>query len=187
MTPVWLLWPPILLAAVLVFVASSVLHMVLAYHRSDYRMLAREDEVMAALRPFGIPPGDYMMPCPGGRENMRSPAFLAKLSSGPVALFTVMRNGPPSMVASLVQWFVFCVIVGVIAAYIAGRALPPGAAYLDVFRFAGATSFTGYALALWQDSIWYSRSWTTTLKSTGDGLVYSLLTAGVFGWLWPAA
>jgi hypothetical protein len=54
-----------------------------------------------------------------------------------------------------------------------------------VFQFAGATAFFGFALALWQQTIWYSRSVVTTLKSTIDGLIYALVTAGVFAWLWP--
>jgi hypothetical protein len=85
----------------------------------------------------------------------------------------------------LVLWFLYCAIVGVFAAYVAGRALPAGAEYLRVFRFAGVTAFVGYTLALWQMSIWYRRAWSTTIKATVDGLIYALLTAGTFGWLWP--
>ena len=40
-------------------------------------------------------------------------------------------------------------------------------------------------LALWQDSIWYKKKWSTTVKNTIDGLIYGLLTGGTFGWLWP--
>ena len=43
----------------------------------------------------------------------------------------------------------------------------------------------GYALAQGQESIWHSRSWGTTLRNTLDGLIYGLLTAGTFGWMWP--
>ena len=62
MVPVLTLWAPILASAVLVFLASAVLHMVLPYHRSDFRKVPSEDEVMDALRRFAIPPGNYMMP-----------------------------------------------------------------------------------------------------------------------------
>jgi hypothetical protein len=54
-----------------------------------------------------------------------------------------------------------------------------------VFRFAGCTAFVGYAVALWQDSIWYKRNWGTTFRNTVDGLLYGCLTAGTLGWLWP--
>ena len=98
---------------------------------------------------------------------------------------TVLPAGPMSMGRNLGLWFAYCLVVSVFAAYIASRALPPEAPYLEVFRFAGATAFIGYALALWQMSIWYRRSWLTTIKATVDGFIYALLTAGVFGWLWP--
>ena len=86
---------------------------------------------------------------------------------------------------SLLLWFVYVVVVTIFAAYIAGRALGPGTHYLLVFRFVGASAFMGYSLALPQQSIWYRRNWGTTLLSMFDGLVYALLTAGTFGWLWP--
>jgi hypothetical protein len=179
------LWLPILLSAFIVFLASYLIHMVLPIHRSDYRRFPSEDAVLDALRKFKLPPGDYLAPCAAGPKDFKSPAFLEKLTKGPVLFATVMPGGPPRMGAQLSQWFVYCLVVGVFAAYIAGRALRPGAPYLEVFRFAGATAFVGYALALWQNTIWYKRNWVTTLKSTVDGLVYALLTAGTFGWLWP--
>ncbi len=179
------LWLPILLSAVIVFVASAIMHMVLPFHRSDFRRVPAENEVMDALRRFEIPPGDYMMPRPGSPADMKSPEFLDKMNRGPVAVMTVIPGGPPTMGRNLAQWFVFCVVVSVIAAYVAGRAVTPGASYLEVFRFAGCTAFVAYSVALWQDSIWYRRAWVTTIKSNVDGLVYGLLTAGVFGWLWP--
>jgi len=185
MTGLDMLWLPILVSAVFVFVASSVIHMALPWHKGDCRGLPNEDEVMDALRPFSLTPGDYMIPRPGSMKDCKSPEFVEKMNKGPVMLVTVLPNGGPSMGQSLVLWFIYCAVVGFIAAYVTGRALPVGAHYLRVFRFAGTTAFVGYALALWQMSIWYRRSWTTTIKSTIDGLVYGLLTAGVFGWLWP--
>jgi hypothetical protein len=179
------LWLPILISAVFVFVASSVIHMASPWHKNDYPKLGKEDQVLDALRPLSIPPGDYMMPRPSGREEMRSPAFADKLKRGPVVVMTVWESGGMSMTSNLVQWFLYCIAISLFAAYIAGRALPMGVPYLRVFRFAGATAFIGYAAALWQMSIWYRRAWMTTIKSTVDGLIYALLTAGTFGWLWP--
>lgn len=179
------LWLPILVSAVFVFIASSILHMALPYHRKDFRKLPGEDEVMAALRKFDLPPGDYMVPCAGGSEARKDPKFKEKLNQGPVLLATIMKPGQFGLTASLVQWFLYCIVVAFFSAYITRHAVNPGAPYLHVFRFAGATAFMGYALALSQDSIWHKRSWGTTLRSTLDGLIYGLLTAGAFGWLWP--
>jgi hypothetical protein len=80
---------------------------------------------------------------------------------------------------------VYTVLVGLFAGYVAGLALGPGADYRPVFRVTSTVAFAGYALALWQDVIWYGRSSTTVSKATFDGLVYALVTGGVFGWLWP--
>ena len=178
------LWLPILLSAVAVFIASSVIHMFLGYHSADYRKVPAEDEFMAAVRKLDIPPGDYMVPCPTSHKAFKDPAFQEKFKAGPRAMMTVI-GGDVGMGKQLVEWFVYCVVIGITAAYISGRALGPGAHYLKVFRFAGATAFYGYSLALWQASIWYKKSWGTTLRSTIDGLIYALLTAGFFGWLWP--
>jgi hypothetical protein len=185
MVPLMSLWMPILLSAVMVFVASSVIHMILTYHRSDYGKLSAEDAVMEALRKYRIPPGDYMVPCATGPKSMKDPGFLEKIKKGPVIIMTVMKSGSFGMGGQLAQWFLYCVVVSVFSGYVAGRALPTGTDYISVFRFTGTVAFVGYALALWQNTIWYKKAWTTTLKSTVDGLVYGLLTGGVFGWLWP--
>lgn len=185
MVSIMSLWMPILLSAILVFVASSVIHMVLRYHRNDFAKVPSEDGVMDALRPFAIPPGEYVMPHAVDPKERQTEAFIDKANRGPVTFLTVFPNGIPSMTNSLIQWFVYCVVVSLFAAYIASRSVDPGAEYLDVFRFAGTTAFIGYGLALVQNSIWYKRAWSVTGKNLFDALVYGLLTGGAFGWLWP--
>ena len=169
---------PILVSAVVVFFLSWLIHMVFKYHTSDFPKLPNEDGVMEALRKFEIPPGDYMMPCGSGPQSMKDPAWLEKFKKGPVIVMTVMPAGQMAMGKSLVQWFIYCLIVSVFAGYIAGHALPAGTDYLQVFRFAGCTAFVAYALAQCQDSIWYKRKWSTTFKNIFDGLIYGLFTGG---------
>lgn len=185
MTSVVALWLPILLSAVAVFVASSVIHMMSPWHKNDYRKIPNEDELRSSVGTLAIPPGDYMVPRPESREDMRSPEFLEKMRTGPRLIMTVLPGGDFSMTRNLVQWFLYLVLVGMFAALIAGSALPPGADDLAVFHFVALTAFAGYTLALWQMSIWYSRSWATTIKATFDGLIYALITAAIFCWLWP--
>ena len=179
------LWLPILLSAVVVFVASTIIHMGPFWHRNDFTRMPREGEVLDALRPLAIPPGDYFIPRASGTQEMRSREFKDKLNQGPVAVLTVMPNGPLPMQRSLVQWFVFLIVVSIFCAYIAGRTLPAGTPYLRVHQVVGATAFLAYALALCELSIWYRRSWSLTLKGALDGLIYAALTGGTFGWLWP--
>ena len=179
------LWLPILLSAVFVFIISSILHMVLNYHAADYKKVPNEEQVMDAIRPFDIPPGDYSMPRAESVKEMNSEGYKSKLAKGPVAMFTVLPNGQPNMTKNLISWFIYSALVSLFAAYIASRTVGDTGDYMDVFRFAGTTAFIGYSLALMQNSIWSGKSWAATARSMFDGLIYALVTAGTFGWLWP--
>jgi Flp pilus assembly protein TadB len=185
MVPVMSLWLPILLSAVFVFLASSVMHMLFNYHFKDFKKVPDEDKLMEALRGFNTPVGEYFVPYAGSRQVLNSPEYREKMKKGPSFVMSMWESGQAGMAKSLILWFVYSVVVGVFAAYVAGRALGPGAEYLSVFRFAGVTAFCCYTVAHWQDTIWYKRSWGRTLTGAIDGLVYGLLTAGTFGWLWP--
>ncbi|MGQ0703876.1 MAG: hypothetical protein ACT4PM_12155 [Gemmatimonadales bacterium] len=192
MAEITALWLPILVSAVVVFFASWIIHTLLPWHRKDFPKVPNEDRVMDAIRPLGIPPGEYMIPRVENPKDMKSPEFQEKLAKGPVLMMNVLPPGPFSMGKSLFQWFVYCIVISIFAAYIAGRAfgladgmVPPDDVYGEAFRFAGASAFAGYALALPQASIWYKRSWGLTFRSVIDGLIYGLLTGGVFGALWP--
>ncbi|MCI0434467.1 MAG: hypothetical protein L0271_12630 [Gemmatimonadetes bacterium] len=185
MVPIPSLWLGILVGAVLVFVVSSIIHMVLPYHRSDFRGVPDEDAVMDALRKFNIAPGEYIVPHAGNPAVRKSPEFQAKAEKGPVLFLNVFPSGMPKMGTSLMLWFVYCLIVGVFAAYVAGRTMAPEAEYLAVFRIAGTVAFAGYGLALMQSSIWYKRAWGTTGKSMFDAFIYALLTAGALAAFWP--
>jgi hypothetical protein len=178
------LWLPILLSAVIVFVVSSVMHMLLPYHRSDYKQLPEEDKLRAALRSAGLQPGLYMFPFCTHKE-MKSPAAQEKYKQGPVGMITVFPSGPPAMPKFLGLWFVYTLIIGVFVAYLTGRTVAFGAHYLVVFRVAGTAAFMSYGLGNLSNGIWKGQPWSVVFKEAFDGLVYGLLTAGTFGWLWP--
>ncbi len=175
---------PILLSAVIVFVASSVIHMVLKYHTSDYRQLPEEDKVLATLRPAGLTPGLYHFPYCSHKE-MNSPAIQEKFKQGPVGFLTVYPSGPVAMPKFLGMWFAYCLLVGFFVAYLTGRTVMPGAQYLAVFRVAGTAAFLAFGLGPLVNGIWKGQPWSMVFKEAFDGLVYSLLTAGTFGWRWP--
>lgn len=185
MVPLHALWLPILLSAVIVFVASAILHMVLPIHKSDYRKLPDEDRVLDTLRAVGVTPGrEYRFPfC--SMKDMKQPANQEKFKRGPVGSLTVMPSGAPGMGKYLGQWFVYCVIVSIFTAYLTGRTRVPGTEYLEVFRVAGTSAFLAYSVGLAQNTIWRGETWGVTFKHILDGLIYGLLTAGTFGWLWP--
>jgi hypothetical protein len=186
MVPLTALWLPILVSAVIVFVASSIMHMLLPYHRSDYHQLPDEDKVMGALRGVGLKRGLYIFPFCTHKE-MKSPAAIEKYKQGPVGFLTILPSGPPAMPKFLIQWFVYCLVIGFFVAYLTGHTVAAGAPYLAVFRVAGTAAFLAYGLGHLSNGIWKGQMWGTTIKEVIDGLVYGLLTAGTFGWLWPAA
>jgi hypothetical protein len=176
---------PILLSAVLVFVASSVVHMVVPWHRNDLKRLPGEDAVREAIRKAGIGPGQYWFPFPENPKDMGSPEMRKKFAEGPVGTIFVMPNGPPMIPKHLVEWFVFCLVVGVFVAYLTGRAFGAGTEYLSVFRYSGTIAFLAYAATHAADPIWKGGSWAVAFKHAVDGLLYGVLTAGIFSWLWP--
>ena len=184
MVPLSALWLPIVLAAVIVFVASAIMHMLLKYHQSDCHQLPDEDKVMAGLRAAGLKAGFYMFPYCMPKE-MKSPAMQDRFKQGPVGTMTVIASGPPAMPKNLVQWFGYCVIISFFTAYLTGHTVATGANYLVVFRVAGTAAFMAYGLGLLSNGIWKGQPWSMTIKEVIDGLVYGLLTAGTFGWLWP--
>ena len=178
------LWLPILLSAVIVFVASSILHMVLPYHRSDYSKLPDEDNVRAALRATGIKRGLYVFPF-GTHKDMKSPAMVEKYSQGPVGMLTVFHTGQPNMGKYMLQWFIYCLIVSFFVAYLTGHTVAAATDYLQVFRVAGTAGFMAYGLGTLSNGIWKGQPWSMVIKEVIDGLIYGMLTAGTFGWLWP--
>lgn len=184
MVPLATLWLPILLSAVIVFIASSIIHMVLPYHRSDYQKLPDEDTLLGAMRGAGLKRGLYVFPFCTHKE-MKTPAAIEKYKQGPVGMLTVLPSGPPDMSKFLGLWFGYCLIIGFFVAYLTAHTVSPGARYLAVFRISGTAAFLGYGLSHLSNGIWKGQTWSATIKEVADGLVYGLLTAGTFGWLWP--
>ncbi len=179
------LWAPIVLSAVIVFVASSIMHTVLKYHQSDIHKLSDEEKVMVALRAAGVQRGVYVFPyCKGGKE-MKSPEMIEKYKQGPVGFLTVFPSGPPVLPKFLAQWFGFCLAISFFVAYVAAHTVATGANYLAVFRVVGTVAFMAYGLSQLSNGIWKGQPWSAVIKEVIDGLIYGLLTAGTFGWLWP--
>ncbi|HET8622966.1 MAG TPA: hypothetical protein VFM14_05345 [Gemmatimonadales bacterium] len=176
---------PILLSAVLVFVTSSLVHMVFRYHARDYTRLPNEDAVRAAMRAGNPAPAQYIIPYASSMKEAATPEMKQKYVEGPVAVLNLKRPGVYSMGASLGQWFVFNLMVAVFVAYAACNTLPAGTPYLEVFRVVGTITFLAYGAGVVPAAIWMGKPWSVAWKEVFDGLLYGLVTAGAFGWLWP--
>lgn len=176
---------PIVLSAVLVFVLSSLIHMVLGYHASDYTRLPDEDAVRAAIRRANLAPKQYVFPYASGGADMKSAEFQQKIAEGPVGVLTIRPTGETGMGKALGIWFVFALVVSAMVAYVASSTLPRGTDYLKVFQVAGTTAWLAYSFGQLPASIWMGKPWSIAAKEVFDGLLYGLGTAGIFGWLWP--
>lgn len=176
---------PILLSVVLIFFVSFLIHAVLQLHQQQYRKLADEDAVRAAIRKDSPAPGMYMLPyCKHGKDAA-SPEMLKKYEEGPLGLLYIRPNGAIKIGPFLAQWVVYTFVVSCVVAYLARAVLDPHAQYLAVFRVVGTTAWLAYAWQSPSDAIWKSKPWAIAFGEMFDGLVYACLTAGAFAWLWP--
>ncbi len=179
------LWLPILLSAVVVFVISSLIHMLLNWHASDYGTLANEDDVRAALRAGNAKPGRYVMPHCKDMKDMASEAMKQKYAEGPVGHITLLPNGQPAMGKYLGMWFLFCILVSAAAACLASRLIPLDHAFArSAAKLAFSVSFIGYGFGTFQESIWTGRPWSQSVKYLVDAALYAIGTGAVFYFLW---
>jgi hypothetical protein len=181
------LWLPVIVSAVVVFIASSVIHMALKYHKADIKSLPNEDAVREALAKANASPGVYMTPYCADHQQMKEPAFAQKFEKGPVAILTVFPKGMPMLPKHLAMWFGFSLLLSFVAGYVARHTLHPGAGGMEVMRITGTIAFTGHAFSHVSDSIWKGQPWGNTARAILDGAIYAVLTALTFRLLWPAA
>lgn len=179
------LWLPILLSAVTVFILSSLIHMLINWHASDYRGLANEDEVRTAVRASKPSPGQYVMPYCGNMKEMGSDSMKQKYREGPVGFITITPSGDCAIGKFLLQWFILNLVVAGIAACLATHFVALDVAYArQAAKLVGAVTFIAYGIGTISDSIWMGRPWSTTAKFLGDAALYAIGSAAIFWWLW---
>lgn len=176
------LWLPILVAAIVVQIASTLVHMALPFwHTADYRTTDDDRPFVEAMRP--LRPGLYVIP---RMPERRSAEETAEWSKGPSAIVYLRNPVAFSFGKTIGIYFLYCLVSAIFVAYIAGQTLTPGTHYLRVFQIAGAagTMFWSFGNNI-SDAIWYGKPWRSAIKYAIDGLLYGMLMGGVFGWLWP--
>lgn len=181
------LWMPILLGTLLAWMASAAIHLALKYHNSDYLPLSNEDEVAASIGRGTPKPGIHTIPHCVDMAKMNDPAMQAKFTNGPVAFVTIFPTGMPQMGKLIGQQILYFLIGCVMIGWCASLALAPGAAFKSVFSFVAPVSFLAFGWGVVPFAIWYGHPWSTTAKYLLDALIYGLVVAGSFAWLWPAA
>jgi hypothetical protein len=178
-------WLPVAVSAVGVFVASSLVHMVFKWHNSDYRPLPNEDEVRAALRAGGAGPGPYVIPHCGDMKRMREEPMQQKFREGPVGFLTLVPNGAPRMGKALGLWFLLNLAIAAIAGGLAVRYVGLAGDGHAAGHLAGLLSLLAYGVGSLQAGIWMGKRPASIAKDLLDALIYALVTAFAFAWLWP--
>ncbi len=181
------LWLPIVLGTGLAWIASGLIHMLIKYHNSDYQQLSNEAEVMSAVQNGSPKLGVHTFPYCSDMAEMGKPEVQQKFSQGPVGMLTVFPNGMPNMGKLMAQQISFFLLGCILIAYTASLVLEPGTEYMVVFRFVAVVGFLTFGWAVIPFSIWYGHQWSTTAKYLLDGLIYGLVVAGSFAWLWPSS
>lgn len=178
-------WLPILLSAAGVFIASSILHMVLKFwHMPDYSAFSNEDAVREAVRGGATKPGVYTLPyC--RMEDMNKPEVREKFEEGPVGMLVLQKSGMPSMGKHLAQWFGFCLLVPILTAFIAAGSVEADAGFSDTFGQVALVAFMGFAVGAIPYGIWWGHPWKVVVKELVDGAIYAAITGTIFAWLWP--
>lgn len=179
------LWIPILASGFAVFVMSALVWTVLPNHKKEFAPIPNEDAVMADLRASGVPAGRYVIPWFAEGEIMKTPEGRAKVEAGPIAYITIAPRGLPNMGRNMALSLVSSIIISVFVAYLGWHTLPAGSEYLHVFRITGTATFMANALGYMSESVWFARPWKSFAMQCVDSLLYALVAAGVFGWLWP--
>ena len=179
------LWQPILLGTFLAWITSALIHVLIKYHNSDYQSMSNENEVMAAIGNGSPGLGIHTVPYCKDMSEMNNPDVKEKFDKGPVAIVTIFPNGMPPMGKLMAQQISFFLFGSILIAYCATLALGPGAEYMSVFRLVSAIGFLAFGWANIPLSIWFGHQWSATAKYLLDGLIYGLVVAGSFAWLWP--
>ncbi len=86
---------PILVSAAFVFIASSLIHMVIKYHNPDYRKLPNEDDVRAAIRKGNPSPGQYVLPWCLHGDTSNKDEVARRFAEGPVGMVWLAPTGCP--------------------------------------------------------------------------------------------
>ena len=118
-------------------------------------------------------------------QNMKSPAMTEKYKQGPVGFLNILPSGPPAMPKFLIQWFLYCLLIGFFVAYLTAHTLASGVQLPRRLSCRRHCCLPRLWTGKHHQRHLEGTNVVATVKEIIDGLVYALLTAGTFGWLWP--
>ncbi|MEM9081951.1 MAG: hypothetical protein AAGB34_00025 [Planctomycetota bacterium] len=189
-----LLWLPIVVAAVVCFIASALAWTVLPHHNKDVLPFANPQHFKDLAQPDGaesVKPGVYMFP---HQHNMSAEDETSKtmIKEGPWGTVNIWPAQPqmgPKLAASL-GVFLF---VTFLVAYVAAESLLEDAqgdiepiSSLRVFQLTTTVAVMAYTCGWMLNAIWFGKPLRQWLTDGVDGLAYGLITGATFAILWPS-
>jgi len=173
---------PIVLSAVALFFASFLSWMVLQLHKKDWGKVAREDDLMAAVKKCDLAEGSYMFPCCGSQAEMQTEAFQQRYAAGPRGVLTILPK--TNMGKNLALTFAYFLAASAGLAFLAAMAFDRGTAPWSVFRLVFVAGYLTFAAAMVQQAIWFR---PRIVGHVIEAAAYAAITGVIFAALWPAA
>lgn len=176
------LWLPILLAGVATHIASTIAWTVLPHHKPEWKGLGDdEDGLQDWIAGREIPAGQYLFPFASGMKEADCDAIKEKQQKCRGMLLLYQR--PVNMGAAIGKTLAFFLVAAFMIGYLAAFSVPSGASFWHVFRFVSTAGILTHCFARFPHVFWFPEKIAMSLL---DGVVYSLITAGVFAALWPS-
>lgn len=176
------LWLPILVTTIVLFFASFLAWVVLPHHKPDIKRWPDEERLLTFIRESGAAPGDYLFPYIEDKD-MKEDWAQARYNEGPWGMVKIWP-GKASMGGNMLKTVLYFFVVSAAVAYAGTLALTPGAPFMDVFQLIAVTAILAHTSGGVLREIWFTRPLRGKLMDFIDGLVYGLITAGLFAWLW---
>jgi hypothetical protein len=179
------LWLPIIVVPIVLFFASFLAWAILPHHKPDWKKWPDEDALLKAVRESGAEPGLYLFPnipeC-----DMKNPDNQKLYARGPWGVVSVWPS-KPNMGRNMALTVLYFFVVTFFIAYLASVALPAGASFARVLQVVGTAGLLAYCAGGILQEIWFTVPLRAKVMNLLDGISYGLITAVLFGLLWPGA
>ena len=176
------LWLPIIVATVVLWILSFVAWVVMFLHFPDFKKLDAEDEIMDLVSEKNVPAGNYMFPHAGSKAEQGKKEYQDRYMAGPRGTLNVYDV--PNMGLNMVLTIVYFLVTAITIAYITEVACPAGDAentFMKVFRIAGTIGVLTYASSPVLHRIWFKARMITDMI---DGVAYGLAIGLIYALLW---
>jgi len=179
----WDLWLPILLAGLATHIASTIAWTLLPHHKPEWNKLPAEEGLLDFLDQNSVAASQYLFPFCDDPKLMSEPEFKQKMETRCRGML-ILWPKPPNMGKAIGLTLAFFLVAAFAIGYLASIAFAPGASMMEIFRLVFMAGLLCHVAGPFPGVFWFRKYVAMEML---DGLVYALITAGIFAGLWPAA